>query len=531
MKALLLSITIVALLVSPLAGFGQVTMESSHHLVSRQKASGSTPPRAGGEFKDDFGVAYDAFIARTLEKFPEIPAVAVVVVRDDKPVFMRAYGVADRETGMRATTDTLFYIASSTKSFMGLAAGLLDREGQIKFDDPVTTYASDINFKNAIPPAVTVRDLLTHTSGLRNSPLTFRMAYSGEVDDRDMDNVLAEGTSYSEADHGKFAYTNLGYNIYGMLLRHKLKKRWQDGLQERVFSPLKMRRTSAYISKMRAAKYPMAEGYLWDPVAGAVISSPLVKNDNNMQSAGGMVTTVEDLSRWLRVNINGGRLDGKQVIPAEVMTAVHTGYASSKRDEPPFAGPVKYGIGWVIGKYHDKDMQWHNGGFPGWSSHISYMPGERIGVAVLINESTVAGRVGDMLAAYAYDKLLGTDKTDETFAGQLDTLAGQYGKMKQSLTAAASERKKRASQLTRPIESYAGRYSSSLMGNIEIVAEQGTLAIRMGNIHVLSTPYIQPDTIRVEMVPGQGEVIKFEVDANGKVRALTYNEVRFERKP
>jgi CubicO group peptidase (beta-lactamase class C family) len=507
MKALLPALVIIALLVSPLARSGQSRPDDKQ-----------------------FAAAYDAFIAKTLERFPEIPAVAVVVVRGDKPVFMRAYGVADRETGRRATTDTLFYIASSTKSFMGLAAGLLDRDGLIKLDDPVTKYAPGIAFKTAIPATVTVRDLLTHTSGLRNSPLTFRMAYSGEVDDRDMESVLAEGTSYTDADHGKYAYTNLGYNIYGLLLRLTLKKRWQDVLEDRVFSPLKMRRTSAYISKGRAAKYAMAEGYLWDPTAGAVIRSPLVKADNNMQSAGGMVTTVEDLSRWLRVNINNGRLDGKQVIPAEVMTAVHTGQAPMQRKEPPFAGPGRYGIGWMIGKYHDADLVWHNGGFPGWSSHISYMPGERIGVAVLINESTAGSFLGDVLAANAYDRLLGTGKTEETYAGAIDDLVRQYEKGKRSRTDAALERKKRPSQLSRPVESYVGRYTSPLMGSIEIAAEQGTLTVRMGNIYVLSTPYTQSDTIRVEMVPGQGETIKFEVDAAGKASALTYDGVRFGKK-
>ena len=118
-------------------------------------------------------------------------------------------------------------------------------------------YSPGITFKTAIPQSVTIRDLLTHTSGLKNPSLPFRMAYSGEVDDRDMDHVLADGTTYTEADHGKYAYANLGYNIYGILLRLSQKKRWQDVLQERVFSPLKMRHTTAHISRRLR---PMAYG-------------------------------------------------------------------------------------------------------------------------------------------------------------------------------------------------------------------------------------------------------------------------------
>jgi CubicO group peptidase (beta-lactamase class C family) len=506
MRRVLFTFAIAALLAAPLPGRCQ------------------TRPRQA-----DLEQAYDAFIRRTLAAFPEIPGAEIVVVSGDKPIFMRAYGLSNKESGTRATTDTLFYIASSTKSFMGLAASLLDREGAIRFDDPVTKYTPGIAFKTDIPAEVTVRDLLTHTSGLHNPALPFRMAYSGEIDDRALNRVLADGTTYAPADHGKYTYTNLGYNIYGMMLRLSLRQRWQDVLQQRIFSPLKMQRTSAFISKPVLSHYPMAEGYLFDPEANAVVRSPLVKNDNSMQSAGGIVTTAKDLSRWLRVNINGGMLDGKQIFPADVMTAVRTGYTEMRRDEPPFAGAAKYGIGWMIGKYHDREIVMHNGGYPGWSSHISFMPGEKIGVAVLINESTAGGHVGDILAAYAYDRLLGTDKIDDRYAGYLNDMAERYGKIKRFMVAAAADRAKRSSQLSRPVESYEGQYDNAVWGHIFIAVERGTLAVRMGNIHVLSTPYKERDSIRVEMVPGQGEVIKFELDESGRVTALTYNGVRFEK--
>ena len=86
--------------------------------------------------------------------------------------------------------------------------------------------------------------------------------------------------------------------------------------------------------------------------------------------------------------MNNGRLDGKQVIPAEVMQSVHTGYADTVRDSPPFTGSGNYGLGWQIGKYRDENVVYHHGGYPGWSSHIACMPDKKIGVAVMINEST-----------------------------------------------------------------------------------------------------------------------------------------------
>src|SRR3982750_753157 len=173
-------------------------------LVAGQFASlAQVPPTAVSE--KDLGTELDAYIRKTMEAIPEIPSIGMVVVKDDKPIFIRAYGLANKETGVKPDANTLYYIASSTKSYMALAAAILDREGKIKLSDPVAKYAPGLTFKTPIPEKVTVRDLLTHTSGLSNDPLTFRMAYSGEVEDKDMVRVLAEGTTFKEQGYGKYA--------------------------------------------------------------------------------------------------------------------------------------------------------------------------------------------------------------------------------------------------------------------------------------------------------------------------------------
>ncbi|HEV8587946.1 MAG TPA: serine hydrolase domain-containing protein, partial [Pyrinomonadaceae bacterium] len=143
----------------------------------------------------DFIAAYDAQIRKTIRTFPDLPGIAIVVIKDDRPIFVRAYGMADKEAGIKADTDTLFYIASSTKSFTALAAAMLDKEGKIKFSDALTKYTPGIRFKSDIPDKITIRDLLTHTSGLRNGPLINRLAFTGQIDQREIDHVFAEGTT------------------------------------------------------------------------------------------------------------------------------------------------------------------------------------------------------------------------------------------------------------------------------------------------------------------------------------------------
>jgi hypothetical protein len=156
------------------------------------------------------------------------------------------------------------------------------------------------------------------------------------------------------------------------------------------------------------------------------------------------------------------------------------------------------------------------------------MPDRKIGVAVMVNEGTVGGRIGHLLATYAYDILLGTD-TSESYAKQLQDIATRYDQIKLQMADSVKSRAGRTSQLSRPLTEYVGRYSNDLFGNIDVTAEQNTLVVKNGYIRVVSTPFTQKDTIRVEMSPGQGEVIKFDLNAAGQAESLEYQAMKFTR--
>lgn len=481
----------------------------------------------------DFSAAYDASVAKTLATFPDLPGVAIVVIKDDKPIFLRAYGMADKEAGIKADTDTLFYIASSTKPFTALAAAMLDKEGKIKFSDPVTKYTPGVRFKIDIPDKITIRDLLTHTSGLRNVALINRLAFTGQIDQREIDHVFAEATTFNDANFGKYNYTNLGYNIYGLALHYHLNKKWQDLLQERIFGPAGLKHTTAYVSKARAKKWKIAAPYVIDTDAadaGKMVRSRLEKTDESMQSAGGIFMSISDLGRWLNLNMNGGRLGGKQVVPADLIRNAQTGYTKSTRNEPPFSADGEYGLGWQIGKYRNEKVVYHHGGYPGFRSHVSFMPDKKIAVGVLVNNDALGGRLADMLAAYAYDWWLRTENFETDYAKQLQETVTAFERRRQGIAAEAAGRAKREWQLTKPLSDYTGKYTNAVLGTIEVLAKEKALAVRMGNMNTVATPYTQPDTIRVVMLPGgNGEVISFVKNAAGNVGSLDYGGFTFTR--
>jgi hypothetical protein len=99
------------------------------------------------ESEKDFAAAFDASVRKTIEAVNDIPGIAIVMIKGDKPIFLRAYGMADKEAGVKADVDTLFYIASSTKAFTALTAAMLDKERKILLADPITKYTTGIMFK------------------------------------------------------------------------------------------------------------------------------------------------------------------------------------------------------------------------------------------------------------------------------------------------------------------------------------------------------------------------------------------------
>ncbi len=476
--------------------------------------------------QDDFVAKYDNYIRQLMEKVPEIPGIAVAVIKGDQPLFIKAYGVADKEAGVKADANTLFYIASSTKSFTALAAALLDKEGLIQLNDPIIKYSKGIIFKNSIPERIKVQDLLTHTSGLQNDALAFRVAYSGESNKDDMAKVFAEATTFVESNYGKYEYDNLGYNIYAVLLQQNFNKNWKDVLQEKIFAPLKMKHTTAYISLAAANKWTVAAPYIFTGEKGA-IRSWLEKTDENLQSAGGLFSSITDIGTWLNVNMNNGKLNGKQIFPESIIQKCQTGYTKTVRDVPPFIGNGEYGLGWQIGTYKNEKVIYHHGGFPGYTSHISFLPDQKIAVAVLINEGSVGGKTGHLLATYAYDWWLNTENVEAVYAQRLQELYDSYQKGKKAIQESSAERAKRKWQLSLPLENYTGTYQHPYFGTVKVFIKDDVLAAKMGKMECIATPYTGKETIQVELVPGSGNVIKFKTNADDKVEAIVYDSMEF----
>lgn len=452
----------------------------------------------------------DSLVHRVVERVPGVPGVAVAVVRDTGTVYLGAAGYRDIEAGLPATPATPYYIASSTKSFTGMAASLLAARGVLDLDAPLSRYLPEARLPAArSADSVTLRQLLTHSMGFSNRAIVIRTAYTGEHTDAQLIDLLRD----SKVTDRVFHYDNLGYVVAGLVLDRVTGKPWQEVLDSAIFSPLGMRHTTAYMS--RAHGWGVAVPYL-----GGVDSLPrrlpMTKRDETMHPAGGMVSSAADLARWLEANLNGGRLEGRQVLDAVALQEAHR--LQVRLPEAVEFGPFRrfgYGLGWYWGTYDGDTLLHHFGGYQGARAHLSFMPAHHTGVVVLLNASGPVADVADLIATAAYDVVLGKPDAAARFDSALAETERQIAEAREGAARARAEIAARPSTLSRAAQDYAGVYRSRALGTIRVRFEDERLRLTLGPLDGFAGYYTRPDAVRVEFSPGEGRVVQFFTSSRG----------------
>lgn len=436
------------------------------------------------------------------------PALSVAVYSPEAGV-ARTAGVIDRSSGERATTDTAFYIASSTKSLTALALANLEARGERIIGATLREYAPDAPLPESVRPGdVTFRHLLTHTMGFDHGGIGFRLAFSGQHDPELLWRLLAACEPTPDTPLEKFDYTNLGYNIATILTDRKTGVRWQDMLARDIFGPAGMTRTSATISRATSAGWALARPHMVR-TDGLVEPIYLQKLDQTMQSAGGVIMTANDALKFLELMCEDGHVGGRQVLPRSVvlgsrepLAEVGETFEDYKRD--------RYSLGWYSGPYRDELLLHDFGAFAGFRAHVSYMPGRRTGVATFVNDSTVASPLVDVIANFVYDRAYGRDAAWQRFD---DALAKTKERAARQIAGRAADAAKRAARpwmLTRAREAYAGTYENEVFGRVEMVVEENALVFRCGVLRSVAEAFTETDAIRIATAPGIGAVAQFE---------------------
>lgn len=344
------------------------------------------------------------------------PGSAVVIVTADGRRYVRVHGETKAGSGHAVTADSAFYIASMTKAHMGLLAARLDAEGVL----PLRTTLAEIWPGLQLPragrqaDAIRLRDLLVHSIPFRAREITFLEAYVRDVSPSEYPGLLGR---YAAARPDGFEYDNLGYNIYAAALQAKTGREWRVWLDEKIFRPLGMKTTSA-----RTSGYPertiawshqraaLADG--WPRAKGWYLLAP--KTDGMMQSAGGLMTSANDMARWLDAQVRGEGPAGSG-LTREIYAAARDDRVAQSPGGSGFSCTA-YAYGWHVCRlliratedaaqrnYEIGPFFQHGGGYTGVRSLMTAAPNAGLGVAFLSNSDSMTGFLGQEITKLVFE--------------------------------------------------------------------------------------------------------------------------------
>lgn len=403
-----------------------------------------------------------------------VPGLAVVIVHDDAVALLRGYGV--REVGKQdpVDADTVFQLASMSKPIASTVVATLVGEGLVAWDDPITKHDPGFELQDPwVTRAITIRDLFSHRSGLPDhaGDLLEDLGYSREEILFRLRYVTADGPF-----RASYAYTNFGLTEAAVAAAKAAGRSWETLSEERLYHPAGMARTSSRYSDFLASENRAVNSVRAN---GKWLPGP--PRDPDAQSpAGGVSSTARDLAQWLRLQLAGGRLDGKEIVGSAALAQTHQpaiarGAAQDVTDDtfPPF-----YGLGWNVdidsnGQLHLS----HSGAFNlGVGTNVHLVPAERLGIAVLTNGFPV-GLAEAVSKSFLDLVLVGNIERDWIDAyGQLfaDVMKADYGDAVDAALAPSQP-----STALSP-KRYLGPYDNELYGELEIAEENGSLVMKLG---------------------------------------------------
>nr|WP_244244170.1 serine hydrolase [Lysobacter alkalisoli] len=476
--------------------------------------------------------AFDAFVEATRETF-DVPGIAVAIVKDGEVVLEKGYGFKSLESREPVEPQTLFAIASLTKAFTSVSLSILADEGELSLDDRVIDHLPWFRMSDAyITQEMRIRDLLVHRSGLALGagdllywPTT---DYSTEEVARRLRDVPIDGSF-----RGQYAYDNILYGVAQLVIEAASGQSYADFLQQRILDPLGMAGTRFNSDRLQPGDN-VATGYAKADFKDVQPAPRMAWA--NVSGAGGLYSSVHDLTRWMSMHLAGGtyrdaagteqRLfsEKRQQAMWTVVTPRAVGKAPVPELEPAMPNFSGYGEGWSLTDYRGEKLVWHTGGWPGMVSRLTLVPSKGIGIIVLTNAEV--GAAFNAVTMRALDAMLDvpghhepTRDWNAAYASAVAKSRDEAGEDWRKHLAARDAK----SKPSLPLTGYARTYRDPWYGNIDVSMQDGRLLMQFAHTPVLrgSLEHWHHDTFIVrwhERWLNADAFVTFSLNPDGKVR-------------
>ena len=462
--------------------------------------------------------AFDRYVAQAARDW-HIPGLAIAVVKDDSLVFAKGYGLIELGKPGAADAHTRFAIGSTTKAMTSASLAMLVDEGKLRWDDRVITYIPEFQLYDPYATRdLTIRDLLTHRSGLASADLMWaRWHYPLAEMIRRLRYLPPAAPFRSE-----WQYHNILYAMSGLIIERVSGMPWDAFIRTRIFAPLGMTESEALVSSI-AGKANVAIPHF---EANDTVRVVPVRSTDGVAAAGSVWSSVTDMSKWMRFILDSGRVGPKRLITpatfreliAPQIRAPMTEYPALQLAKPDF---FSYGLGWFIQDYAGQQVWMHTGSIDGMCAIIGLMPNERLGVYVLENLDHAELRHALMYSVF--DLFNGGPQRD--WSKDLRALFQNRASAARGATAAAAHV---VTAPTLPLERYAGTYVDSAYGNVQVTLDSGALQAQIVNEPIARLEPWEFDTFRTR--GGQGSTsVTFVPDGAGGVTGVRISGVVFAR--
>ena len=460
----------------------------------------------------------DAYIEKARADW-DVPGLAVSVVRDGKLLVAKGYGVRTLGKPERVDEQTVFDIASVSKSFTAAAIATLVDEGKMSWDEPLRRHLPQVEFSDPYRTAnVTIRDLLSHRVGVEVGNFVFRFTGYDTAEVLRRMRYLKE----REAFRTTMLYSNLGYTAAGEAAAAAAGVPFAELIRARLLEPLGMTGATAgvphTVSPNHASPHAIIGG-VQQPIAHTKMMSILPANAVNANAL--------DVAKWMLFQLGDGSWNGKRIVSKEAMEEMHspqiiiptTPGMRAARGVEHFAA---YGLGWNIMDYRGHKLVWHSGSADGMPVYTALLPADGIGVTVMVN-TWGAPTLHGALASRIFDVLLGLDtKRDWSAEG----LAGYKRGIARDAEERAAMEKTRdaAAKPSLPLTAYAGAYTDPLYGDMNVTLRDGALTLQFARGELADLTPWQHDTFKVTWRDRAFEdfdtFASFALDARGVPRRL-----------
>lgn len=288
------------------------------------------------------------------------------------------------------------YIASHTKSFTGTLAKILEEKGKIDLDKSLSHYLPELNFRDSIDTdKINIKELLNHTHGSFSTSLTWKTAFLG-YSGKNSELIKDFNTDFLHDPSGSFRYSNVGPIITGIVMEKVTGNSWKDEMKKHIFQPLKMSNTTTRVSDL---EFKSIRASVTVSNEQGIVETGFYKSDITMHASGGIISTVNDLSRWLSANI----AQDAQLLTKNSWNELHT--STMPQDKEYFTyDRIGYSLGWDVAQYQRDTILTRFGGLAGISFHISFIPEKKIGIIAFSSDNR-AYLLPHLMANYAYNKL------------------------------------------------------------------------------------------------------------------------------